>query len=384
MVVLASFYYLPHFGGVENSLFYLAKEFQKLGYQVIILVSDADLSKRKRLPPREVLDGIEVHRFRQFNPMIRMFALISPMINVFRASYYLKELKKNNQIELVVARNHIMAMACQLRSLQIKYLVPGIIKTQNRHKGVGLAQKILAGLKNFSVLQEHWIQKLVLRKVDVLVFSKNMGSQIAHLGTKDYTVVKPGVDFNRFKPREEKEVRSTSFTFVIIARITVHKNIGMAIDAIAKVAEIHPVRLVIVGVGPERNRLEHQVLKGNMKQLVSFEGQTENPEYYYQKADAFLMTSMHETFGQTIVEAMACGLPIIGFNSGKHVLTATNEIMEDGKNGILCDFGVDNLAEAMKSIISMDKKEIDIIKNNNLKRIKNKNNWNDLAIRLLE
>ena len=69
----------------------------------------------------------------------------------------------------------------------------------------------------------------------------------------------------------------------------------------------------------------------------------------YREADIFAFPSAFEGFGLALVEAMSSGLPCIGYKT----TTAVNEIIENGKNGILVNDGVDSLAQGL-SILMKD------------------------------
>ena len=142
--------------------------------------------------------------------------------------------------------------------------------------------------------------------------------------------------------------------------------------------------LVIVGNGPEMNKLKRCACQLNVCNRVFFIGSSPNPITYYNIADVFLMTSAYESFGQTIIEAMACGLPVIGFKNNEQTETATEEIIEDEINGLLCDNNSNSLTKAILVISEMTSNCKLIIKKNNINKVKNNYSWPMMCQKLLK
>jgi glycosyltransferase involved in cell wall biosynthesis len=92
------------------------------------------------------------------------------------------------------------------------------------------------------------------------------------------------------------------------------------------------VKLVLVGDGVERSRLEELVKRLNLKDCIQFAGQVPQeriPQIMHQ-ADVFALSSLSESFGIVNLEAMAAGLPIVATNVG-----GIPDIVEEGVNGYL-------------------------------------------------
>ena len=96
------------------------------------------------------------------------------------------------------------------------------------------------------------------------------------------------------------------------SRLSVEKNIGLAIEAVKYLIPNYPnVLLLIVGDGPELKTLKIQVVSHKLQDNVVFESWTDDLVSYYKTADLFLLTSNYEGYGRTIVEAVVANLPVL-------------------------------------------------------------------------
>jgi len=136
---------------------------------------------------------------------------------------------------------------------------------------------------------------------------------------------------------------------VTVGRLVDLKDHVTLINAFAKVREDIDVRLYIIGDGPNRKKLERLGQTLGLADDIRFLGWQRNPFALLKQADAFVLSSRFEGFGNVIVEAMACGLPVISTDcpSGPH------EILEGGETGVLVPVGdVDALAQAITAMLS--------------------------------
>jgi glycosyltransferase involved in cell wall biosynthesis len=93
-----------------------------------------------------------------------------------------------------------------------------------------------------------------------------------------------------------------------------------------------PVQLIILGTGDREASLRALVAEKQMERFVTFAGFQRNPWKYIARADVFALSSRYEGFGNVIVEAMACGVPVVATSS-----PGTREIVADGLDGLLVD-----------------------------------------------
>ena len=100
MIVLSSNHYKPHFGGIENSLFFLSQEYKILGFDTIIFVSDNGLGKNNRLPEIEIEDGVKIIRYKSYFPKFYIDYIIKPFIEIYRAKEKLIKLRNMETLNI--------------------------------------------------------------------------------------------------------------------------------------------------------------------------------------------------------------------------------------------------------------------------------------------
>jgi glycosyltransferase involved in cell wall biosynthesis len=128
-----------------------------------------------------------------------------------------------------------------------------------------------------------------------------------------------------------------------VGRLTPAKDFPTLLRAFARVRQVRAVRLVILGEGELRGTLEALVRDLGLEDSVSLPGFVQNPYAYMARAKLFVLSSAWEGFGSALVEAMACGLPVVSTDCG-----GPSEILEGGMYGRLVPVGDPQaLAEAI-------------------------------------
>ena len=148
------------------------------------------------------------------------------------------------------------------------------------------------------------------------------------------------VDTEVFVPLRSSAPENARLCFV--GRLAPEKNLGVLIDAVREI----DVKLDIVGQGPLLETLQ-QAAAGNPK--VRFLGRVPNeqlPEFLRQST-AFVFPSLYEGHPKTPVEAMACGVPVIGTD-----VSGIKEIVRHGETGWLCQPDVKSLKNGIEKILS--------------------------------
>ena len=118
---------------------------------------------------------------------------------------------------------------------------------------------------------------------------------------------------------------------IAVGRLSHIKGYPYLLKAFARVSAGFPCRLVIAGDGKKRADLEALARKLGIENRVTFLGHQPNPFKYLARADIFVLSSLSEGFALVIVEAMACGIPVISTRCP----SGPEEIITDGVNGLL-------------------------------------------------
>jgi GalNAc-alpha-(1->4)-GalNAc-alpha-(1->3)-diNAcBac-PP-undecaprenol alpha-1,4-N-acetyl-D-galactosaminyltransferase len=122
------------------------------------------------------------------------------------------------------------------------------------------------------------------------------------------------------------------FDYILaVGRLSRSKGFDILIKSFAKSDLKSIVKLVILGEGKERKNLEKLIGRLDLKNQVLLFGKVDNPFIYMKYAKFFILSSRYEGFANVLLEALACGAPVIAINCE----TGTSEIIENGENGIL-------------------------------------------------
>lgn len=170
--------------------------------------------------------------------------------------------------------------------------------------------------------------------------------------------VSNGVDLADFKPGKASAEIYHRYNLpngrpvvLYVGRVDPEKKVGAVLDAFKEARKKVPkALLVVVGDGVDKVRLTQKTKKMGLGDDVKFLGRVLPPDLYelYKIGDAFATASEIETQGIVLIEAAACGLPLIAVNKG-----AVSEVCRDGENGYLCQPGnVTEISEAMVRILS--------------------------------
>lgn len=133
------------------------------------------------------------------------------------------------------------------------------------------------------------------------------------------------------EPVPERAALGNAPLLVACGRLTAQKAFHDAIDALAQVRRSLPAHLWIIGRGELREALEQRAAAAGVSDAVRFLGFQANPFKYMAAADLFVLSSEFEGFGNVIVEAMACGTPVVATDCPH----GPGEIISDGENGLL-------------------------------------------------
>lgn len=373
--------FLPTIGGVENSIFYLAKQFQKFNLSVEVVSFDGNIDFEK-----SVIDQINVTRF--FFKKSKL-----PNLSYNRLKNKAKEVAAKLILEedqnVIITRNSSIALGLLKSNFSIIHIFPTISKlnVNGLYKGNKPHIRLLKQIDYWGLRE---IEKRVIThpKSKLVTFSKLMKDQISseYSLSKKIHIIYPGVDYEKFRHhnflsaelKAEFSVVKSDF-IVFVGRLAKAKNIDILVDSLNYIGE--KINLLIVGDGPEKNNILKQIKNKNLQNRVFLLGTQDKylPELY-SRAKATILPTIIETFGQVLIESLACGTPVVAFGNNRNFLTATNEIVKDKNNGVVVDeYSVVKLAEGIDEVIGKED-SVDY----NVRYCKQKFNWNNCCRLLIE
>lgn len=172
-----------------------------------------------------------------------------------------------------------------------------------------------------------------------------------NLGEHRVPVIWMGVDSDRFAPDPVRVPRSNGFLLVTVARLNAAKGHAFALAALKRARDSGiDVRYAIAGEGPHRAEIERVVRELGLDEVVEFCGSLSEDAVLslLRRADAFVLSSvgLGEAAPVSVMEAMACGLPVICSRIG-----GTADMIADGENGMLvAQTDVEGLTNAIQRL----------------------------------
>jgi len=199
---------------------------------------------------------------------------------------------------------------------------------------------ISKGLKGFAARKiinylRKWDLKTASRPDFLIANSKFIAGKIKRIYNRDADVIYPPVDINKFDCVNEKEDY-----FLTASRMVPYKRVDLIVEAFSKMTD---KKLKVVGQGPEFKNIKNRATPN-----IEFLGYKNDKglKALLQKAKAFVFAA-EEDFGIIVVEAMACGTPVIALKKG-----GTAETVIDCKTGIL--FNLQNAESIREAVFKFD------------------------------
>jgi len=175
----------------------------------------------------------------------------------------------------------------------------------------------------------------------VTAVSHNLAAQTKDLFCVERAidVVHNFVDTDTFRPVSDLRVRREfagdgEKLLLHVSNFRKVKRIHDLINVFARVNDSVPAKLMLVGEGPELTDVREQVRTLGLAERVLFLGKQDEVASLFGAADLFLLPSEKESFGLVALEAMACGVPVVGSLAG-----GIPEVISHGVTGFLADVG---------------------------------------------
>ena len=199
------------------------------------------------------------------------------------------------------------------------------------------------------------LERLTFSSSDIVISNRDMSWYSSKIATKQ-RLLSQGVDLSLFNPRVAPAFHSKGFPKLItVARLdNKQKNIEGVIEAVGLLKEKYPeIFYYIVGSGPDEANLRDKVTKLDLDEHVYFYGYV-SPEIVsglLRSCDVFVLPSFIEGLASSVLEAMACGLPVI-IGSTRY---GWKEWFTNGENALIVEGNPRGIAEAVDQLISNEK-----------------------------
>jgi glycosyltransferase involved in cell wall biosynthesis len=313
--------FLPtlHGGGAERQLVNLAARFQDLGLRVDLVAAKAEGAYRSHvqagvrlvdLKARRTLSAIQglARYLRRENPE----ALLSVLGHANLAALWAKRLA-GVSTRVVVCEPGMVSHAVRSAPNRREWLIPVFERLF-----FPWADEIVAVSRSAADDLSRAV-RLPRRRIRV-IYNPVVSSELIEQA-------KAPLDHAWFRPGSPPVVLG-------VGRLTPAKDFATLIRAFAIVHQERAARLLILGEGELRAGLEALVAELDLCEEVSLPGFANNPYAVMARAGVFVLSSAWEGFGTALVEAMACGLPVVSTDCG-----GPSEILEGGRMGRLVPVG---------------------------------------------
>lgn len=209
-----------------------------------------------------------------------------------------------------------------------------------------------------------WLMKEISHSIDVLTYLGEFtkGAIAPRVKNREKLIkIAPGIDTDHFKPMDSTSLRESLLlgkrpTIVCVGRLVHRKGQDRLVEAMTHIVkEIPDAILIFVGEGPHRQVLDALVEKNSLHDHVRFIGRIQYSDLprYIALGDVFAMPSRSRLFGLEVeglgivyLEASACGLPVVGGNSG-----GAPDAVKEGVTGFVVDGN--NIQEISSHIVTL-------------------------------
>ncbi len=283
-------------------------------------------SEHARAPRREMRHGLVVHHPR-YGAIPRVGMSVAPLF-LYRAA--------------IVAARQLLVEGERFDLVDAHYLYPDGVAAEWLGRTLGLPVVVTARGSDVSLLPRHavprrMIQAMLGRADGVIAVSAALRTAMVELGAapERITVLRNGVDTDLFHPLDRGTARAalglTRPTLISVGLLIDRKGHHRVIEAMASLPEFE---LLVVGEGPERPRLEALIARLGLAGRVRLLGARPHSELAacYAAADALVLASSREGWANVLLEAMACGTPVIAAR-----IWGNPEVVQEKVAGLIYD-----------------------------------------------
>ncbi len=289
----------------------IALGLEEKGHNVTVFVTGPwiDLQAIGRLPNSKVFS------------FSRIFSKV-PLIHEFSLVPYLKKaLSFLSQYDVFCVETHSFIDFLLVFLIKRLYNKPCVFDHHGLTFSVYKRGLDKLSLIKYDALFKFWLSFIRFNRI--ITHSSYIRDEVKQRYGVSSEVVPHGVDLNRFNPNiSGKRIRDLfkigdTTVILYVGRLEAHKGLGWLLKTIKLIKNDRKdikIKIIIVGSGRERKSLEVLAKRLNISDIVIFAGRVSEEDLpsYYAASDIFVIPSLYEGFGLPILEAQACGSPVIG------------------------------------------------------------------------
>lgn len=342
-ILIINYEYPPLGGGASNASYFLANAFVTRGHDVCVMTSAF-----RDLRGLSIENGVHVHRIRSFRRSIDRSDLAQMMAfavsGVLCSRRIICSEKPDGAISFFTLPSgligywlsacHHLPHVVSLRGGDVPGLVPEVEAAHRRTRG---------------------LRRRVLGSAEAIVANDDGLARLSETADPfPVTVIPNGVDGSMFSPCSPANARDADAPFRILfaGRLRRQKNLSLLLDQLAAFDQSQRTRftLTVIGDGPLEGALRDRAAQLGIGDRITWHGWVSKSEVvkHFQNAECFVNPSLYEGLPNTVLEAMACGLPVVASR-----VAGNDTLVVDHTTGLLFDLDQpDQLGEALSHLMS--------------------------------
>jgi glycosyltransferase involved in cell wall biosynthesis len=356
LCVTPSYYPAFKFGGPIYSVHYLNKALSKKGIDINVYTTNVGL-ENVFLNKEIIIDGVKVNYFEFtkffefFNPSGWQFSL--PLKNALK-----NNIKKFDLIYIVSTWNFPVFISSYFSE---KYKKPYIISPRGHLYFDVLKKKFWKKLPYYYIFLKRYLNRAFIHYT---TYDEALNCHSFLKLKSKYFVVPNGIELNEFQKIKKLENKDKKI-ILFLGRINWKKGLDILISAYAKILkERNDLHLLIVGNDEDGyiERVKRWIKNYGIIKDVTFTGILTGEEKLkvYSKSDIFVLPSYSENFGMSVIEAMACGIPVIISEK----VGLSNEIRKN-KAGLVVETNEESLYKGIKTLLDNENLRKECVENAN-------------------
>lgn len=300
--------YRHNFGGAERVLSNLSFVFDKLGYEVHVIIMIDDVS----YPYAGTLFNVGALR-----------SSSNSFLNKINRFWALRKYIRKQKFDAIIDFRFRVNDFQELMIYKFAY------------KANVLIQTVRSGYFKNYLFRSRWLSRFVFKNFDkiVCISERQMKAVQDTYDFDNLTLIYNPIDIQKMK--NQKNDSSLNYEYILaVGRFDKVKQFDKLIETYSKsVLPESDIHLVLLGDGPELDKIQNKIKEVNLSDKIHLEGFLPNP-YGYMKNALFLVNSSYvEGLPMVLLESLACETPVIAFDC----FTGPSEIIMNNKNGILVE-----------------------------------------------